>query len=269
LAKNIEMGKYSQLLVLNLVGFVLMVIINFLANYLPINGLDTGYISDLYPNLFAPAGFTFAIWGLIYLLLGIFVIYQAKGLLESDKGKNPFVERIGYWFFISCLLNTAWIFAWHYLQIGLSLVIMLLLLVSLLYIYFRINSLENKREKEGFLFIAPAFSIYTGWITIATVANITVFLVDRGWGRFGLSEVFWMVAVLLVATVIVLAFSLRNKDWLYTLVGIWAFFGIVVERLGAETVSGLVIFTVILCIVLLVGGVFLVIREKSGAGAII
>ncbi len=264
-----QLGSYGQFLILNLAGFVLMVLINFLANYLPINDMDTGFISDLYPNLFTPAGFTFAIWGLIYLLLGIFVIYQARGLFGGKGEPNIFVQRIGYWFFTSCLLNSAWIFAWHYLQVGLSLAIMVLLLINLLLIYNLINSVDNKRKKEGYLFIVPAFSIYSGWITIATVANVTAFLVDRGWGQFGLSEVFWMVIILLVATGIVLAFMFKNKDWLYSLVAIWAFFGIVVERLTAETVYGLVVFFVILCMVIIAGGVFLVIKEKKASGELI
>jgi len=262
-------SKYGQLQILNLAGFFLMVIVNFLANYLPINNLDTGFISDLYPNLFTPAGFTFSIWGLIYLLLVIFVFYQARGIFSKEKPLNLFVEKIDYWFFVSCLLNTAWIFAWHYLQIGLSLVIMVLLLGNLLLIYNKINSIPDKREKEGYLFIFPAFSIYTGWITIATVANVTAFLVARDWGRFGLSEVFWMVIILLIATAIVLAFMYKNKDWLYSLVAIWAFFGIVVERLSAEVTSAIVVFVVILCMIIIGGGIFLVLKEKIGEGKVI
>lgn len=261
--------KYNQLQILNLAGFFLMVIINFLANYLPINNLDTGYISDLYPNLFAPAGFTFSIWGLIYLLLGIFVFYQAGGILSKGKSRNLFVEKIDYWFFSSCLLNTAWIFAWHYLQLGLSLVIMFFLLGNLLLIYNRITSIPDRREKEGYLFVFPAFSIYTGWITIATIANVTTFLVARDWGRFGLSEVFWMVIILLIATAIVLAFMYKNKDWFYSLVAVWAFLGIVIKRLSSEETSSIVVFVVILCMIIIGGGISLVLKEKIGEGKVL
>ncbi len=264
-----QKGDYRILQLLNLTGFGLMVIINFLANYLPINDLDTGVISDMYPNLFTPAGFTFAIWGLIYLLLGIFAIYQVRGLIGQPRDPNPLVQRIGYLFFISCLLNSAWIFAWHYLQIGPSLLIMLLLLITLIVLYYQINSLENKKEQEGYLFIAPAFSIYLGWITIATVANVTAFLVGRDWGAWGLSEVFWMVVITVVATGIVLAFMYKNRDWLYSLVALWAYFGIVVERATAEVVKWPVIVVVILGMVLIAGAVYMVVGEKRKTGEIL
>ncbi len=268
--KNLEQkGDYRLMQILNLAGFVLVVVINFLANYLPINNLDTGEISDMYPNLFTPAGFTFAIWGLIYLLLGIFAIYQARGLVGQPAEPNPLVKRIGYLFFISCILNSAWIFAWHYLQIGLSLLIMVLLLINLLVLYYQIHSVENKKKQKGYLFIAPAFSIYVGWITIATVANVTAFLVGRDWGAWGLSEVFWMVVITLVATGIVLAFMYKNRDWLYSLVALWAYFGIVVERATAEVVKWPVIVVVILCMAIIAYAVYMVVGEKRKAGEIL
>ena len=250
-------NNYKLLQVLNVVGFIGMIIVNFLANYLPINNMDTGEISDLYPNLFTPAGFTFSIWGLIYLLLAVFVVYQARGLWKSN-GEREYVQRIGYLFFTSSLLNLSWIFAWHYLKVGLSLVIMILLLVNLIVLYKKLNSNQGQESGEGLA--RTAFSIYLGWITIATVANVTAFLVDIGWGRWGLSEVFWMIVITIVATVIVISFMLKNRDWIYSLVALWAYFGIIYKRLSVEPVKMSVVIVVALCMLAIIGGIF---RIKS------
>lgn len=248
-----ENSNYRLLQGLNIIGFITMVVINFLANYLPINGLDTGQISALYPNLFTPAGFTFAIWGLIYLLLGIFVVYQSKGILSKIGKQFAFISRISYLFFTSCLLNSAWIFAWHYLRIGLSLLIMISLLINLIVLYNRLN--VSKIKEKGEFLTRLAFSIYLGWITIATVANVTAFLVAIDWGGFGLPDVFWMIAVTIVATAIVISFMLKNRDWVYSLVAIWAYFGIIVKRLSTEPVETAVVIVVAICMLVIISGI--------------
>lgn len=127
------------LAVLNLTGFVGTVVVNALANILPINNITTGEVSDIYQNLFTPAGLTFSIWGLIYVLLGIFAVYQILPSTRRDPQKAEFIRSIGPWFFISSLANIGWIFAWHHQNIGLSLILMLVLLGSLLAIYLRLH----------------------------------------------------------------------------------------------------------------------------------
>jgi len=248
---------------LNILGFIGMVIVNFLANYLPINNIDTGEVSDLYPNLFTPAGFTFSIWGLIYLLLAIFVVYQGRNILEKNPAEYPFVNRIGFLFFTSCVLNSAWIFAWHYLQVGLSLIIMLLLLVNLIILYTRLNTPDSLDPPRVNTLVKPVFSIYLGWITIATVANFTAFFVDIEWGRFGLSETFWMIVITIVATGIVLAFINKNKDWIYGLVPIWAFIGIISKRLASEPVETGVITVVAICLIIIAINIFQILRTRA------
>ena len=109
---------------LNLLGFILVIVLNGLANALPINGYTTGELSDRYPNLFVPAGFTFSIWGVIYLLLLVFVIYQIRNWWSKHRLDMSFVQKIGPWFAISCLANASWIIAWHYVQPLLALFIM-------------------------------------------------------------------------------------------------------------------------------------------------
>lgn len=228
---------------LNIVGFVGTVIINILANSIPIAGKTTGEVSDLYPDLFAPAGFTFAIWGVIYILLALFVIYQALDILKLNK--NPIIDKIGIWFIVSSAANMAWIFAWHYERIFLSLLLMLVILVSLILIYLRLGiGMANVSKEEKYLVHLP-FSVYLGWITVATVANVTVFLVSINWGRLGLSEVSWTVLVILVATLITLAVLRNRADVFYSLVVVWAFLGILAKRITADVVHVFLIIVVL------------------------
>jgi len=211
---------------LNILGLLFALLMNFLANALPLNGISTGEISDAIPALFTPAGYVFAIWGIIYLGLIVFTIYQA---LPSQKN-NPRLEKMGYWFFISNLLNGIWILFWHYGLVALSVLVMLGLLYSLLMVY--INSkigLVRPNRLEAWALDIP-FGIYLGWISVATIANISALGVVSGWNGFGLSPVFWTISVILVGVLLAFAMILRRKEIAYPLVLIWAFAGIYVVR---------------------------------------
>ena len=220
----------SRLLpVFNIVAYVLVVVVNALANTLPLNGLTTGAISDSFPSLFTPAGYVFAIWGLIYLLLGVFVVYQA---LPAQRN-NPRLKRLGYLFIVSCAFNIAWLFAWHFLQIPLSMLVMLGLLGTLIAIYERLGVGKRQDSRiEAFTLRLP-FSIYLGWITVATVANVSVLLLSFG-VRGGWTAPFWAFAAVFAATAIGLTVLRRRGDVAYTLVLVWAFFGIAVRQWGSE-----------------------------------
>ena len=222
--------------ILNLLGFLGTVIVNALANILPISDITTGELSDLYPNLFVPAGLTFAIWGLIYVLLAIFVIYPLMPSVRRDTQKVDFVRRIGPLFFISCLANIGWIFAWHYRILPLSLVLMLILLGSLLSIYLRLNIGKSQATKAERYLVHLPFSVYLGWITIATIANVTALLVNTGWTGWGLSEQFWALAVIVVGIAIALSILFTRRDISYCLVVDWALLGILLKRLSDTTV---------------------------------
>ncbi len=246
--------NYKALVILNTLAYIAMIAINYLANYLPINDITTGEVSALYPNLFTPAGFTFAIWGLIYFLLGVFIAYQTIFLIKAGSRELGYVKRISYLFITSSLLNIAWLFAWHYLRIALSLGIMLLFLINLIILYYRLNTRVNG-EDPGYTLTRIAFSVYLGWITIATIANATAFLVDIGWEGFGLSESLWMILISIVATGIVLIFMLKNRDWLYSSVALWAFFGIIYKRLITEPIESAVVLVLIICMLAITAGI--------------
>jgi len=231
--------KTKSLSLLNLFTFVLVLTVNAMANILPINGLTTGEVSDNYINLFTPAGFTFSIWGLIYTLLGIFVIYQ---LILSFKSKDAkVIKDIGYWFIISNILNSLWIFTWHNLLISINLTIMLLLLISLIMVYQKLDIGNSEEDRKTKLLIHVPFSIYLGWISVATIANFSAFFVSFNWDGFGLSETFWTVLVLAVAVILGIIFIFKNKDIFYPLVIIWAFIGILSKRLSAEVSYSIII----------------------------
>jgi hypothetical protein len=233
------MNKHRSVLILsilNLLGFLGTVIVNALATILPINNITTGELSDLYPNLFVPEGLTFAIWGLIYVLLGIFVIYPLIPRVRRDPQKIAFVQRIGPLFFVSCLANIGWIFAWHYQVLPLSLVLMLLLVGCLLAIYLRLNIGKSEATRAERYFAHLPFSVYLGWITIATIANVTALLVDINWNAWGLGQQFWAVAVIIVGIAIALSVLFTRKDIFYSLVVDWALLGILLKRLSVTTV---------------------------------
>ncbi|MBN1697289.1 MAG: tryptophan-rich sensory protein [Spirochaetales bacterium] len=207
-------------------------VVNFLANALPINGKSTGELSDNISNLFVPAGITFAVWGVIYLLLLLFVIYLIVLLVMKNPPELPFLNKVQGLFIISSIANIGWIFAWHYEQILLSFVIMLVLLACLLMLYLQIRKKShfNELSLRDHFFVSLPFSVYLGWITVATIANATAVLVTFKWDGFGLSETFWTIAMLVIAAVVGLLVLLREKDIAYNGVLIWAFLGIVIKR---------------------------------------
>jgi hypothetical protein len=259
------MGK-SRLLtlsILNLIGFLGTVVVNGLANALPLNNKTTGELSDQYPNLFVPAGLTFSIWGVIYILLAIFVIYGLIISIKNNTQKTAFIENIGILFFISSLANIGWIFAWHYEILPLSLVLMLVILGSLISIYLRLRiGKSDSTRSERYLVHLP-FSVYLGWITIATIANVTAVLVNINWNTFGLGEQFWAVAVIIVGIAIALSILLTRKDIFYCLVVDWALLGILLKRLADSTpVQSVIIISIIGMALISVGIIAQIVRKR-------
>jgi benzodiazapine receptor len=216
------MNKDNIRQALVVVATLLTLTVNGLANGLPINGLSTDQISDMFPVLFTPAGYVFAIWGLIYLGMVAYTVYQA---LPAQR-ENPVLRRIGYIYISSAVANSVWIFLWHYLQIPLTLLAMFTILVALIIIYLRLDI--GRREvpaAERWLVHLP-FSIYLGWISVATIANVSIVLYVVGWGGWGIAPAVWTVIMLAVAAGLGLAMSLTRADVGYLLVLVWAFVGI-------------------------------------------
>lgn len=212
-------------------GFLGVVAANSLANILPINGYNTGELSDLYPNLFVPAGLTFSVWGVIYLFLLLFTVYQTGVFSKLSVNEESRFTRISGLFMISCLANVGWILSWHYRHLLLSVLVMLLLLAVLGFIYVYTRSIENSSFKTK-VFISAPFSLYFGWITVASIANITALLVDAGWNRWGISEEVWTCGMILAATLITVLVQKAYKDLVFSGVVIWAVLGIAIRHQG-------------------------------------
>lgn len=213
--------------ILCIIGFIGMVAINALANGLPINGYNTGELSAFYPNMFVPAGITFSIWGLIYLSLIAYLIYQSTVI---RKPQGVFIQKMGFLFCLTCLANATWIFAWHYQMPLLSLAIMLILFLLLLKITIAINVGIPQGNLTLKWFLHVPFSMYLGWISIATIANATAVLVDRGWEGAGISEALWAKILIVIGATVALAMLQMRKDAIFSLVVIWAFIGIIIKR---------------------------------------
>jgi len=259
------MGKNRllSLSILNLIGFLGTIIVNGLANAIPLNNKTTGELSDQFPNLFVPAALTFSIWGVIYILLAIFVIYELIIAIKEGTQKSAFIENIGILFFISSLANIGWIFAWHYEVLPLSLVLMLVILGSLIAIYLRLRiGKSDSTRSEKYLVHLP-FSVYLGWITIATIANVTALLVDVNWNTFGLGEQFWAVAVIIVGIAIALSVLFTRRDIYYCLVVDWALLGILLKRLADSTpVQSVIIISIIGMVLISAGIIAQIVRKK-------
>lgn len=212
---------------INVAGLVLVLAVNALANILPINGYNTGQISALYPNYFVPAGFTFSIWGVIYLLLIGFVfcsLFAAFG--KFNDAAKACIEKAGPYFLITCVLNAGWILAWHYLYLGISLAIMIAFLITLLLLYIAIRPMKNQMPLFYRLWVYHAFVVYLAWICVATIANVTAFLVGFGWQGEPLSAQTWSMIMILVALVLGTFMVGKQKQPAFGFVLAWAFWGI-------------------------------------------
>jgi benzodiazapine receptor len=203
-----------------------VIVVNGLASTLRLNGKTTGEISDRFDVYFVPAGYVFAIWGLIYLALIAYSIYQ---VLPSQR-ENPRLRRIGYLYVLSCVANVAWLFLWHYEVFVLTIVAMVALLLLLIAIYLRLGTGRTRVSTAETWLVRVPFSIYLGWITVATVANATSLLDYLNWTGWGLSPEAWAVIMLVAAAVIASAVSITRGDVAYVLVIVWAFVGIAVKH---------------------------------------
>ncbi len=207
--------------------------VNGLANALPLNGMNTGQISDQFKVYFVPAGYVFSIWGLIYLGLIAFAIFQALG----SQRENPRLRATGWWISLGGVANSAWIFFWHYQLFPLTLVAMLVLLSTLIITYLRLGVARSQVTPAEKWTTHLTFSIYLGWITVATVANVTSLLDYLKWDGFGVAPEIWMEIVLTTVLVIAALMNFTRRDIAYTAVILWALAGISVKHAAVPAVA--------------------------------
>jgi hypothetical protein len=224
------MKKISLSQIITILATLLTITVNALANILPINGQGTGEISDRFDIYFVPAGYVFSIWGLIYLGLIAFTIYQA---LPAQR-ENQLLQKIYPAYWVGNLANAAWVFLWHYEFFPLTLAAMLTILATLLYIYIQLASAGFELDRNQKWLVKFPFSVYLGWISVATIANISQVLFFFDWGGWGIPSANWAVIMIAVAAMLGLLMQWRENDSLYVLVLVWAFVGIAISQ--ADTV---------------------------------
>ncbi|MFD2551770.1 tryptophan-rich sensory protein [Bizionia sediminis] len=217
----------------NILAFVFTVFLNYLSNTGAINNQTIGSVSQQVNSLFTPAGYAFSIWGLIYILLLGFIIYQSRSLFVQVRN-NDFILKTGWWFVVSCVANAAWIFAWLYGFTGISCVFIFLLLFALLKIVCN-NAMELwDAPITTIVFLWWPFVIYSGWVTVASIANVAAYLVKIEWNGFGFLPVTWTLIMICVATAVNLIITWRRNMREFSLVGAWALIAIAIANKNTE-----------------------------------
>ncbi len=215
--------------VTTIISFIITIILNYLAGTGLINGQTIGDISARYENLFTPAGYAFSIWGVIYFMLAGFVIYQARSLFKNINN-DDFVLQIGWWFVISCIANSLWIIAWVQDYIGLSVILITVLLFSLIKIVINTNMERWDAPFPKIVLLWWPFCFYSGWVTVATIANISAYLTKIGWSGWGLSDTSWAIIMIIAAGLINLMMIITRNMREFAAVGIWALVAIAVAN---------------------------------------
>lgn len=230
----------------NIAAFAIVILLNVLSNALPINGQSMPEISAKYPSLFTPAGFTFSIWGVIYLALLLFLVWQA---LPAQRG-NERVAAISAYFKLNCVMNASWIVAWHYDLLVLSLAIMLAILVTLVLIYRRLIATIAAAPWTEHIVLYLPFSLYTGWITLAAIANASVLQTAYGLDDAGLGAIQWTLLKLATAGAVGATMILQHRDAPFALVIAWGAFGISSMQAATPAVAGAALTLCLLMLIL-------------------
>jgi hypothetical protein len=246
--------------IVNGAAYVVTLMVNGLAVALPLNGNSTAELSDRFPVLVTPANYVFSIWTLIYLLLGAFTIYQSLPRMRDDRD----LRSIGYLPAASGALNTLWLICWHFELFALTVPIMLGLLGTLIIIHIRLRGARASEGATRWLVGLP-FSVYLGWITVATIANISQALYWAGFSGGPLGQEAWALIVLVIGVLITGLMLSREADWAYALVVAWAYVGIAAKQTAAAAVWASLIGAMV--VVALIAYVLLRPRIGTAAGS--
>lgn len=270
---NEAAGGRSRLALVNTAFFAAMIVVNMLANIIPLGIGDTGAVSGKYENLFTPAPVTFMIWGVIYILMALFVVYQ-WGILGEAGSAAADRNNIGILFALSCALNIGWMFAWHYDRILISTILIACLLTVMTVIGQRIA--DRKRGGVYYLAVNAGFDLYFGWLIAATIANISVLLVSIDWNGFGIPPVIWTSAVLIAGALIGILPVAMDGKWMATAAVIWAYAGILIRHIGQHGYAGkypaVIAFAIVGIVIMLMAVVYwarmsLMYRRRASEGA--
>jgi hypothetical protein len=256
---TISTAKIKLLQILNVVFFIVMVIMNGLANGLPINGKTTGQLSNQYPNLFVPAGITFSIWGVIYTLLLCFCIYQIKSLFSKKPEPHLalILNGIGFLFIINAIFNALWIVVWHYEILPLSLLFMVGILGTLVMINTNMKTVQPYISGWTAFFVKASFGAYLGWICIATIANVTAILVANGFMTNSISGESWTVIMIIIGSIVGFITTVRMRNHYIALAIIWALTGIIIARNQDVIYYKNIVYSAIVGMLMMIGAILM------------
>jgi hypothetical protein len=218
--------------ILNVAAVISTIIMNALVNLLPLNGVNTGQVSDSYPNLFTPPGYVFSIWGIIYSLAIIFMVYQAR----PSQRNEYYLSEIGVFYFLSAVLNISWLFIFHY-SYGVpsvylfSVIVLLLLLVDLILIYLRLGIGAKEVTTTERIAVHLPFSVYLGWISLASIASVASALNVLSPNIPVTMQAYGAAFMLVVALILSILMIYQRKDYAFGLVVIWASIGIAIKQM--------------------------------------
>lgn len=218
----------------NIIALLITITVNYLSSAGIFNGVTVADISDQYHNYFTPAGYAFSIWGVIYIGLMGFVIYTGKSLFLEDESNDEVVLKVGWWFVLSCVANSLWIVLWVNNILWATVLVMLFLLICLIMIILNLNMEMDYHPMKKYLLIYWPFAIYTGWISVAFIADISAFLVKTDWNGFGLSPVLWTIIMIAIAGLLNLLVVWKRNLREFAIVGVWALIAIAVENYNSE-----------------------------------
>lgn len=235
--------------IVNGVALVSTIVMNYLSNTGIFNGETMKTVSDKYFNYFTPAGYAFSIWGLIYLALFAFVFYSGRTLF-NQKIQEPILEKIGWWFAISCVGNSVWVVAWLYLYPAVAALIMCIILFSLLKIVLIIQPEMVKSSFKRKLLILFPFSLYVGWISVALIANVAAWLTKSNWSGWGISEEYWTIVMIVIAGILNAAVLFTRNLRVYPSVGIWALLAIAASNNSFDGPKSIILTCNIVAVIL-------------------
>ncbi|KOP27175.1 hypothetical protein AMR41_07475 [Hapalosiphon sp. MRB220] len=223
-------------------------VVNVASNFFPLNGLSIGEISNtLFKNvLIIPANYAFAIWGLIYLGLFAFGVYQ---FLPSQKHDLD-LRKSAYLLVIALVSQSIWVYFFLSRLFVLSVVAMLLILLPLIGVYLQLG-IGNKRVSRMKKWCSHVpISIYLSWISVATIVNVACALYFQGWNGWGISAQVWTIIMLLVATAIAVVIIIQRRDIAYTGVTVWATFAIALKHWNNPTLRNVALILAITLVVI-------------------
>jgi hypothetical protein len=245
----------KTLALMNLFSVVLVIAVNYISQSIRINETTIGEVSNKYFNLFTPASYAFAIWGLIFLALLAYGIFHVRRAFFSDK-QSEFIEQTGYWFLVANLLNCTWVFAFAYGYTGLSVLIMLGILGSLIKIILNTNMERWDAPIEILAFVWWPICLYSGWIAVATIANISAYLTKISWDGFGIGDQEWTIIMIAVATLINIVMVWKRNMREFAIVGVWSLIAIFVRhRNSIDTLANMALAcSIILFVIIAIHG---------------